>query len=114
MRLEIGEGGREVDLSPEYLENHLIMALNEIIRTLFGEVGAAIPLSVREVKIPKESEEAGKAPSTKGEIVIEVLDSGLDRVRAAATLQRTYQGEEACFTTIAVLSSFSPAVKDIL
>ena len=27
MRLEIGEGGREVDLSPEYLENHLIMAL---------------------------------------------------------------------------------------
>ena len=46
--------------------------LSEIIRTLFGEVGAAIPLSVREVKIPKESEEAGKAPSTKGEIVIEV------------------------------------------
>ena len=45
--------------------------LSEIIRTLFGEVGAAIPFSVREVKIPKESEEAGKAPSTKGEIVIE-------------------------------------------
>ena len=49
--------------------------LSEIIRTLFGEVGAAIPLSVREVKIPKESEEAGKAPSTKGEIVIEVKRS---------------------------------------
>ena len=49
--------------------------LSEIIRTLFGEVGAAIPLSVREVKIPKESEEAGKALSTKGEIVIEVKRS---------------------------------------
>lgn len=27
LRLEIGEGSREVDLSPEYVENHLIMAL---------------------------------------------------------------------------------------
>ena len=28
LRLDIGdEGGREVDLSPEYMENHLIMAL---------------------------------------------------------------------------------------
>ena len=27
IRLEIGEGSREVDLSPEYVENHLIMAL---------------------------------------------------------------------------------------
>ena len=27
LRLEVGERGREVDLSPEYLENHLIMAL---------------------------------------------------------------------------------------
>ena len=27
LRLEIGEGGREVDLSPEYMENHLTMAL---------------------------------------------------------------------------------------
>ena len=27
LRLEIGEGGREVDLSPEYVENHLTMAL---------------------------------------------------------------------------------------
>ena len=27
LKLEIGEGGREADLSPEYVENHLIMAL---------------------------------------------------------------------------------------
>ena len=27
LRLEVGEGGREVDLSPEYMESHLIMAL---------------------------------------------------------------------------------------
>ena len=27
LMLEIGEGGREADLSPEYVENHLIMAL---------------------------------------------------------------------------------------
>ena len=27
LRLEIGEGGRGVDLSPEYMESHLIMAL---------------------------------------------------------------------------------------
>jgi len=111
LRLEIGEGGREVDLSPEYMESHLIMAL----KTLFGEVGAAIPFSVREVQSGKGSAtETGKGLSTKGEIVIEVLDSGLDRLRAAATLQGTYQGQEACFTTIAVSSSFSPALKDNL
>ena len=27
LKLEIGEGGREADLSQEYVENHLIMAL---------------------------------------------------------------------------------------
>ena len=27
LKLEIGEGGREADLSSEYVENHLIMAL---------------------------------------------------------------------------------------
>ena len=27
LKLEMGEGGREADLSPEYVENHLIMAL---------------------------------------------------------------------------------------
>ena len=42
------------------------------IRTLFGEVGAAIPFSVREVKTRKESEGTGKGLSTKGEIVVEV------------------------------------------
>jgi len=85
------------------------------IWTLFGEVGAAIPFSVREVQNGKGSAaESGKGLSTKGDIVIEVLDSGLDRLRAAATLQGTYQGQEACFTTIAVSSSFSPALKDNL
>ena len=27
LKLEMGEGGREADLSPEYVENHLIMSL---------------------------------------------------------------------------------------
>ena len=27
LKLEMGEGGRGADLSPEYVENHLIMAL---------------------------------------------------------------------------------------
>ena len=51
---------------------------------------------------------------THGMFTVQVLDSGLDRLRAAATLQETYQGQEACFTTIAVSSSFSPTVKDNL
>ena len=90
-------------------------------------MGAAIPFSVREVQNGKGSAaETERGLSSKGDIVIEVmenvscfhsrdvqvLDSGLDRLRAAATLQGTYQGQEACFTTIAVSSSFSPAVKE--
>jgi len=30
LRLEIEEGGEEVDLSPEYMENHLTMALKYV------------------------------------------------------------------------------------
>jgi len=103
LRLEMGEGGREADLSPEYVENHLIMAL----KTLFGEVGAAIPFSVREVSNGTECEEKDL---TAREIVVEVLDSGLDKLRAAATLQGTYQGREVCLSTVSVKSSFSPSV----
>merc|ERR1719494_448632 len=83
LKLEIGECGREADLSPEYVENHLIMAL----KTLFGEVGAALPFSVREVSNGTECEEKDL---TAREIVVEVLDSGLGKLRAAATLQGTY------------------------
>jgi len=103
LKLEIGEGGREADLSTEYVENHLIMAL----KTLFGEVGAAIPFCVREVLNGTECEEKDQ---TTREIVVEVLDSGLDKLRAAATLQGTYQGREVCLSTVGVKSSFSPSV----
>ena len=35
-------------------------------------MGAAIPFSVREVKSQRESEERGKGPSAKAELVVEV------------------------------------------
>ena len=85
-------------------------------------MGAAIPFSVREVLNGNECEEKDL---TAREIVVEVrprcellsmtgfgqvLDSGLDKLRAAATLQGTYQGREVCLSTISVKSSFSPSV----
>ena len=85
-------------------------------------MGAAIPFCVREVLNGTECEEKDQ---TAREIVVEVrqrcelltmtgfgqvLDSGLDKLRAAATLQGTYQGREVCLSTVSVKSSFSPSV----
>lgn len=88
VRLEIGEGDGEVDRSLKYLDNVVSLAL----KTLFGEVGAAIPFMVKKF--------------FESEAVIECPDTGLTRLRAALTLQSTYQGRPCCFTTTAVTQSY--------
>merc|ERR1712080_19859 len=88
VRLELGEGEGEVDRSQQYLDSVITLSL----KTVFGEVGAAIPFTVKKF--------------SKNEAVIECPDTGLDRVRAALTLQSSYQGRPRCFTTTAVTSSY--------
>ena len=54
------------------LKKKRLASSNLMFRTLFGEVGAAIPISVREVKKWNESEDTRKGLLTKGDIVVEV------------------------------------------
>ena len=73
VKLEI-EG--DTDRSTEYLSQNITSAL----KVLFGETGAAIPFKV--VKSCPESDS----------VIISCLDTYLVKLRAALTLQSSYQG----------------------
>ena len=84
-------------------------------RSLFGEVGAAIPFSVREVGRVEEVGRVGEVGKVEevgrvgevGRAVVEVADSGVGRVRAALALQATYQGRPACLATTRLSNSYT-------
>ena len=73
VKLEI-EG--ETDRSTEYLSQNITSAL----KVLFGETGAAIPFKVI------------KSCPVSDSVIISCLDTYLVKLRAALTLQSSYQG----------------------
>jgi len=81
-----------VDLSIPYLANNVTFAL----KSLFGEVGAAIP-----IEILKSTE---KAPASI-DFLLRCPAHVAVKVRAALTLQGTFQGHECAYHVLAADSS---------
>jgi len=79
VKLDI-EGCAEVDTSVNYLETNITFSL----KTLFGDCGAAIPFSV----LKFENQTA----------LLSCPDISLVKLRTALTLQKTYQGNNCCYT----------------
>ena len=77
VKLEIEEKAiKEIDTSLEYFSNNISVCL----KSVFGEVGAAIPFSVLKY-FPDSSS-----------LIVSCPDSGLVKLRTALTLQSSYQG----------------------
>ena len=72
----------EVDTSLAYLENNIRFSL----KSVFGEVGAALPFSVLQFS------------SRTRQAVVRCSHTGLVKLRTALTLQRSYQGAACCYT----------------
>ena len=78
MKLEIeGKAIKEIDTSLDYITNNIIVSL----KSVFGELGAAIPFSV--LKYCPDS----------SSLIVSCPDSGLVKLRTALTLQNNYQGD---------------------
>jgi len=75
---------REVDLSTSYLRNNIQFSL----RTLFGEIGAAIPFDVCDVLVKEDNSITS---------LISCPTPSLLKLRSALTLQSTYQGQDCCY-----------------
>ena len=77
VKLEIeSKAFKEIDTSLDYISNNIIVSL----KSVFGEVGAAIPFSV--LKFCPDS----------SSFILSCPDSGLVKLRTALTLQSNYQG----------------------
>ncbi len=74
----------DLDLSQKFVENNIVFAL----RSVFGECGAATPFRV--LRYSRRS----------GEILVSCPDHLAKKLRAALTLQGSYQGRECAYHVV--------------
>ena len=78
VKLEFDSNLTQLDTSEEYIRNNILTSL----KTVFGELGAAVPFCVV------------KYLSDINSVIISCPDTNLVKFRTALTLQSQYQGRE--------------------